>query len=147
MIDGPNAKELVDESLAQERLLATLSGFFSLLTLLLASIGLYGVVAYGVSRRTRELGIRMALGAQRHQVLWLVLRETLGLVAIGIATGLAATFLTTRLIKSHLFGIAPTDLTAVVLATVVLGAVAVSAGYFPARRATKVDPMVALRHE
>ena len=139
--------KLVDESLAQERLLATLSGFFSLLTLLLASIGLYGVVAYGVSRRTRELGIRMALGAQRHQVLWLVLRETLGLVAIGIATGLAATFLTTRLIKSHLFGIAPTDLTAVVLATVVLGAVAVSAGYFPARRATKVDPMVALRHE
>ena len=115
--------------------------------MLLASIGLYGVMSYTVARRTGEIGIRMALGAQRRDVLWHVLRETLLLVAIGLCIGLPAALASTRLIRNQLFGLKPTDPFASSAATLVLVVVAVFAGYLPARRASRVDPMVALRYE
>jgi len=124
-----------------------LSGFFGVLALLLASIGLYGLMAYTVTRRTSEIGIRMALGAQRRNVLWLVLRETLVLVLFGVAIGLPLAFASTRLIASHLFGVTPNDPTTIAMATVLLVIVALLACYLPARRAARVDPMVALRCE
>jgi predicted permease len=136
-----------DESLAQERLFATLSSFFGLLALLLASIGLYGVMSYSVTRRTNEIGIRMALGAQRRDVIRLVLRETLLLVLIGLLIGLGTSLATTRLISSLLFGLTPNDPVTIALAALLLIAVATVAGYLPARRGSRVDPMVALRHE
>jgi len=136
----------VDDSLTQERLIATLSGFFGGLALLLASIGLYGTMSYTVSRRTSELGIRMALGAQRATVIWLVLRESLRLI-IGIIAGLPVALLSMRLLSSLLFGLKPADAATIGLAVVVMTAVAVTAGYIPARRASLVDPIVALRYE
>jgi len=140
-------KAQVNESLAQERLVATLSGFFGMLALLMACVGLYGVLSFTVSQRTAEIGIRMALGAQRGNVLWLVMRETLLLILIGIAVGLSAALATTRLTASLLFGLAPTDLVTVSLATLLMIMVGALSGYLPARRATKVDPMIALRCE
>ena len=137
----------MDEALAQERLLATLSGFFGLTALLLACIGLYGLMAYAVTRRTNEIGIRMALGAQAWDVLKLVMQETLLLVLLGVALGLGAAVATTRLISSLLFGLSATDPATLVLATLLLIAVATLAGYLPARRAAGVDPVVALREE
>jgi predicted permease len=139
--------QLMDQALVQERLLAKLSGFFGLLALLLASIGLYGVRSYDVTRRTREIGIRMALGAGRRQVSRMVLRETLWLVSIGLAIGLAASLVTARLIASLLFGVTDKDPLTMALAAMLLLAVAAFAGWLPARRASRVDPMVALRHE
>ncbi len=139
--------ELVAKNLSQERLIATLSSLFGLLALLLASIGLYGVMAYAVLRRTREIGIRMALGARRANMLWLVLRETLFLVMIGIGVGLPVAVAATRVVASRLFGLTPTDPATILFGTGILAAVAFFAGYLPARRATKVDPMVALRCE
>ena len=120
---------------------------FGLLALLLVSIGLYGVVSYAAVRRTGEIGIRIALGAQRSDVLWQVLRETMLLVAIGLSIGLPAALASTRLIRNQLFGLKPTDPFTISLATLVLVLVAVFAGYLPARRASRVDPMVALRYE
>jgi predicted permease len=137
----------IDEDLVTDRLLAALSSLFSLLAALLASIGLYGVMAYSVTRRTREIGIRMALGAEQGQVMWMVLREVVMLVTIGIAAGVPAAWLLKRLIASILFDVPTLDLMAVAGATVLMALVALLAGYLPARRATKVDPMVALRHE
>jgi len=137
----------VDESLARERLVATLSGFFGLLALLLACLGLYGIMAYAVARRTHEIGIRLALGAQRGDVVWLVMRETLLLALIGVAIGLPAALATTRLISDFLFGLTATDPATISMATLLMIAVAALAGYLPARRASRVDPMVALRDE
>ncbi|MCI0389447.1 MAG: ABC transporter permease [Acidobacteria bacterium] len=137
----------IDESLAQERLVASLSGFFGLLALLLSCVGLYGIMAYTVARRTREIGIRLALGAQPGNVLWLVMRETLLLVLIGVATGLPAALATTRLISTLLFELTANDPLTIALATSLLIAVAALAGYLPARRAARVDPMVVLRQE
>jgi predicted permease len=137
----------MDEVLAQERLVATLSGFFGLIALLLACIGLYGLMAYAVTRRTNEIGIRMALGAQARDVLKLVMGETLLLVLLGAALGLGAAVATTRLISSMLFGLSATDPVTLAVATSLLIAVAAFAGYLPARRAAGVDPMVALREE
>jgi predicted permease len=137
----------LDIALVQERLLAKLSGFFSLLALLLACIGLYATISYDVARRRQEIGIRMALGAQGSDVLSLVLRETLLLVAIGLVVGLAAAAATTRLIESSLFGLTPTDPLTIGLATALLLAVATLAGWLPARRAAQVDPLVVLRNE
>jgi putative ABC transport system permease protein len=137
----------IDASVTQERIVAMLSGFFGGLALLLAGLGLYGVTAYTVSRRRTEIGIRMALGAEAKNVQWLVLRETLLLVLIGVAIGLPVALASTRLISSQLFGLKPTDPLTIVAATFLLLAVAIFAGYLPARRASRVDPMVALRYE
>ena len=137
----------LDVSLTQERLIARLASLFGLLALVLVCIGLYGVVAYDVARRTHEIGIRMALGAQAGNVLWLVLRETLWLVLIGIAIGLPAALVATKLTKAMLFGLTTNDPPTVAMATLLLVGIALLAGYLPARRAARVDPLIALRHE
>jgi predicted permease len=138
---------MVEDSLLRDRLMATLSGFFGILALLLASIGLYGILSFGVASRTREIGIRMALGAPSREVLLLVLREAMLLVLIGIIVGLPITFIATRFASTLLFGLTPTDPISLTLATVMMFVVTLIAGYIPARRATKVDPLVALRYE
>jgi predicted permease len=137
----------VEHSLSQPHLLAILSTFFGALAVALASIGLYGVLSYGVARRTREIGVRMALGAQRGSILQMILSETFRVVALGIAAGLALAFSTARLLKSLLFGITPYDATSIIAAVAILSLAALAAGFLPAHRASKVDPMVALRHE
>ena len=139
--------ERVNRSLGQERLVAELSSFFGLLALILASIGLYGVMTYMITRRTSEIGIRVALGAQRSDVLWMVLREALRVVAMGTACGIPLAVAFARLISSQLYGISPYDPWAVCVATAVLVSVSAIASFIPARRATRVDPMVALRYE
>src|SRR5262249_55809284 len=113
----------------------------------LACLGLYGVMAYAVVCRTREIGIRMALGARAGNVQWLVLRETLLLALIGIALGLPAALISTRLTKELLFGLSPNDPLTIALATLVMIAIAALAGYLPAQHAAQVDPLIALRHE
>ena len=137
----------MEESLITERLVATLSTGFGLLATLLAAIGLYGVMAYMVAQRTREIGVRMALGAARSDVVWLVMKEVLLLVAIGICVGVPAAWGLTRLVKSQLYGIQPNDTATLVLAALGIALVALLSGYVPARRATAVDPMRALRWE
>jgi predicted permease len=137
----------LDNSLVTERLVASLSSAFGVLATLLASIGLYGVMAYTVARRTREIGIRMALGAATSNVVWLVMKEVLILVGVGIVLGLGASWGLTRYVQKQLFGIQPNDLTTIVLATIGIACVALAAGYVPARRATRVDPIRALRWE
>lgn len=139
--------EHLDRSLVQQRLIARLSTFFGLTALLLACIGLYGILSYSVARRTGEIGIRMALGARRQDVVWVVLREALALVLIGIIIGLLAALFATQTASSLLFGLRPTDPLTIAAATLLLVAVATSAGYLPARRAARVDPMMALRDE
>jgi predicted permease len=141
------ATQRLDNDLFMERLLAKLSSFFALLALLLAGVGLYGVLSYDVARRTHEIGIRMALGAQRRDVIGLVMRETMLLVVIGVIIGLGASLGATRLIASLLYGLKPNDPLTIALAGLLLLTVAALAGYLPARRAARVDPMVALRHE
>jgi predicted permease len=136
-----------DHFLSQETLTSQLSSFFALLALLLAAVGLYGVMSYNVVRRTNEIGIRMALGAQPAGVLWLVLRESMLILAIGVGIGVPITLAATRLVQSQLFGINPFDPAIVIAAAAFVACVTVLAGYFPAHRATKVDPMVALRYE
>jgi predicted permease len=135
----------LDNSLITERLVASLSSAFGLLATLLAAIGLYGVMAYTVARRTREIGVRMALGAAARDVIWLVMKEVFVLVAIGIGVALPLAFGLTGLVKAQLYGIAPNDPASLVFATLGISAVALIAGYVPARRATKIDPMRALR--
>ena len=139
--------EQIDQSLLQERLVATLSLFFGLVALVLAATGLYGVMAYNVARRRREIGIRMALGAQRGSVIGMVLKEVSLVVLIGVAIGLGAALATTRFISSLLFGLAPNDPATVIFAAIVLIGAAALAGYLPARRASKIDPLEALRYE
>jgi len=137
----------VDSTLASERLLTTLCAFFGALALLLASVGLYGVLSYAVAQRTQEIGVRMALGATARNVLWLVLRQSLTVALIGVAFGFALALVCTRLVSSFLYGLSPTDPATIALATLLLLLVALLACYLPARRATKVDPMIALRRE
>jgi predicted permease len=137
----------IDEYLGGERSLATLLTFFGALALVLASTGLYGTMSYRVSRRTKELGIRMALGADAREMLVMVLRETLWLAGIGVAIGIPLSITAARLIASILFGVKTTDTVTMLVAVLLMCAVAVVAGYFPARRAAKVDPMAALRYE
>jgi predicted permease len=137
----------LDKSLMSERLLASLSTVFGGLATILAAIGLYGVMAYMVVRRTREIGIRMALGAGGSTVIWLVMREVLMLAVGGVAIGLVASWGATRWISTQLFGIQPTDVLTMAGAALGIAAVAVLAGYLPARRAVGIDPMRALRWE
>jgi ABC-type antimicrobial peptide transport system permease subunit len=137
----------VDESLFVERMVAALSITFGALATLLAAIGLYGVMSYAVTRRTREIGIRMALGAERARVMWLVLKEVAIMAAAGITGGLAVAFWLTRQVQSQLFGLAPHDPATLAAATILLGLIAIAAGYIPARKATRIDPIVSLRSE
>jgi predicted permease len=137
----------IGRSLVQQKLIARLASFFGLLAVLLACIGLYGLMSYAVARRTNEIGIRIALGARSANVLWLILRESMTLVVIGIVLGLTASLLTTKTAKTLLFGLQPNDPLTIAVASLVLMAVAMFAGYLPARRATRVDPMTALREE
>jgi ABC-type antimicrobial peptide transport system permease subunit len=137
----------IGRSLVQQKLIARLASFFGLLALLLACVGLYGVLSYAVARRTNEIGIRMALGAQSRDVLWLVLRQALVLVLGGVIVGLVVAYYATRVADQLLFGLKPNDLSTKAGAAVLLILVATLAGYLPARRAARVDPMVALRDE
>lgn len=139
--------DVVDESIVQERFTAHIVTAFSVFALLLACIGLYGVMSYAVARRTNEIGLRMALGAQAGNVVWLVMREVLLLVAIGVALGLAGAYAATRLVSTLLFGLNATDPMTILLSALVMLGVAALAGYLPARRASRIDPMVALRYE
>jgi predicted permease len=139
--------EQVARSYTDQRVVAQISAFFGLLAVFLSAIGIYGLMSYVVSRRTNEIGIRMALGAARTHVRWLVLREVLILVAIGVAIGAPAALLSSRLVASMLFGLHGNDPLSVLAAILVMLLIAALAGYLPARRASRVDPMVALRYE
>lgn len=138
---------LIDESAGDQVALAKLSAFFGGLALLLACVGLYGVISYGVANRTREIGVRMALGAQRSDVLHMVLREGMLLVAVGVGIGIPLSLTSSRVLHSYLFELNSTDPLSLLVVIAVLGVVAVFAGFIPARRATKVNPVVALRYE
>lgn len=143
--------EEMNAALIRERLIASLSGFFGILAMLLASIGLYGLLAFSVVQRTGEIGIRMALGARPGAVMWMVTREALLLVLIGVLVGipaaLAMAHLASNQISGLLFGLSPTDPLTIAAATALLVWVAIVAGYLPARRASRVDPIMALRNE
>lgn len=145
--DVVSLSDHIGRSLVQQKLVARLATFFGLLALLLACVGLYGVMSYGVARRTNEIGIRMALGARGGNVLWLVLREALVLVVIGLVVGLFASLALTKTAATLLYELKPNDPLTITLATLLLAGVALVAGYLPARRASRVDPMVALRDE
>ena len=147
IFDAKTQTEEIDEAVFKERIFARLTSLFGVLALLLACLGLYGLMSYSVARKTNEIGIRMALGAQRAGILRWVLIEALGLVLCGLALGIPVALGATRLISSQLYGLKPNDALTLTLATLLLAAVAILAGYIPARRATKVDPMVALRYE
>jgi predicted permease len=140
-------EDQLDESLSAQRVMASLSVFFGILATLLAAIGLYGVMAYTVTRRTREIGIRLALGAGRANLLTLVMREVAMLTLFGVALAIPAALALTRVVRSELYGIVPNDPVSILLAALVLTAVALLAGYIPANRATRIDPLRALRYE
>ena len=139
--------EVIDQALFLEKTFAFLSGSFGFLALLLACVGLYGTMSYTVSRRTNEIGIRLTLGAQRGTILHMVLRETLWIVFAGIAIGTPVAWLGTKLLESQLFGLSPHDPRTILLTIAAIVAVTVIAGYLPARRASRVDPITALRYE
>jgi predicted permease len=137
----------ISDSLSAERMIASLSAVFGFLATLLAVIGLYGVMAYTVAQRTREVGIRMALGAAQGNVIWMVMREVLFLVVIGVVLGVPASLALSKLVQSQLFGLTPHDPSTLALATITLAFVACAAGYIPAWRASRLDPVRALRYE
>jgi ABC-type antimicrobial peptide transport system permease subunit len=139
--------EQLRKNLDEERLIAQLVSFFGALALILACIGLYGVMAHGVARRTNEIGIRMALGARGGNIAWMVLRETLYLVLAGLVIGVPGALIGAKLISAQLFGMKPADPLTLVGAGMVLTIVALLAGYLPARRASRVNPLNALRYE
>ena len=138
--------QIVSGSLERRRFVLMLLGTFAALALLLSVVGLYGVIAYSVGQRTHEFGIRMALGAQRHQLQLMVLRQSVWILAVGLTVGVAGALTGTRLIRSLLFGISPADPLILSLMAAILLVVALIASYVPARRAAKVDPVVALRN-
>lgn len=140
-------EEQIGESLDAEHLMAELASAFGLAAALLAAIGLYGVMAYTVARRTSEIGIRMALGADRRKVAWLVVRESVWMVAAGLAIGIPSALGLSRFVRSMLYGVAPNDPWSYASAVLLMVVVGTAAAWLPARRASKVDPMVALRNE
>jgi predicted permease len=137
----------LDETLSTERLIAALSAAFGVLATVLAALGLYGVMAFVVARRTKEIGLRMALGAPQGGVIWMVMRETLVLVAVGLAIGIPSALALTKYVSTQLYGVKPWDFGVGAIALVVLSVVAVGAGFLPARRASGIDPIQALRYE
>jgi ABC-type antimicrobial peptide transport system permease subunit len=137
----------IDRSILQERLTAMLSTFFGALSLLLGAIGLYGLTAYNVTQRIPEIGVRLALGAPRSAVQWMVLRETLLLALVGVAIGVPGAVAAARFIASMLFGLSAHDPVTMAIAVATLLAAAALAGFVPSRRAMRVDPIIALRHE
>ena len=145
--DVRTLEEQVARSLSTDRLIANLATVFGVLATLLAMVGLYGVLAYTVTRRTREMGIRIALGALTRNISWMVLREVLVVIGVGVALALPAIWALTRFVKSQLYGITPLDPVAIIGAVAMLTLVAIVAGFLPARRAARVDPVVALRAE
>ncbi len=147
ILDVQPISEFLDSLIDQQRLVSQLSGFFSVLALSLCAIGLYGVMTYSVVRRTNEIGVRIALGAGTGEVLWLVLRQSLILLGIGVVLGVPATLGASRAIQAGLFGLSPWDPSTLVGAVTVIAAVTLIAAYFPARRAARIDPIVALRYE
>ena len=139
--------EQIERSLRTERLFARLATLLGGVAVLLSAIGLYGLLAYGVGRRTREIGLRMALGAERGAVRWMILRESLTLAIVGLLFGIPAALAGTRVLQSMLFGLAPTDPATITAASLAMLVLAMVAGYIPARRASRVEPMSALRNE
>ena len=139
--------QLLGRTLSEAKFSLLLFGLFAVLALALAAIGIYGVMATTVTQRTHEIGLRVALGAQKHDVLRLIVRQGMMPVLIGVAIGLASAVALTRLMTTLLFGVSATDPVTLALITLLLAAVALLACYLPARRATKVDPMIALRYE
>jgi putative ABC transport system permease protein len=140
-------EDLMAVSLAQHRFNMLLLALFAALALILAAVGIYGLMAYSVSQRTHEIGVRLAIGAQRRDVLRLVLRDGARLTLVGIAIGIIAALALTRLMASLLFEVAPTDPATFAAVAILLEIVAFAACYIPARRATRVDPLVALRYD
>ena len=147
ILDTATIGEVVDRQIGEATFVSQLSGFFSVLALALACIGLYGTMTYNVVRRTSEIGVRMALGAQKHRVLWMVMRESLAQLGVGLALGIPASLLASQAIRAGLFGVSPTDAGTLLAAASILGVVILGAAYLPARRAARIDPMVALRCE
>jgi ABC-type antimicrobial peptide transport system permease subunit len=138
---------MLDRQVFLERITAQLSSFFGLLALVLACLGLYGLLSYEVTRRTREIGIRMAIGAQSHNVIGLVLAKAVGLIIAGAAVGIGIALGVTRFLASFLYGVQAGDPLTLAAVAALLAIVALAACYIPARRATRVDPLVALRYE
>jgi ABC-type antimicrobial peptide transport system permease subunit len=147
LLDVRTQAEMVDRLLLNQRLVARLSGLFAALALVLVCVGLYGLLSYEVSRRTREIGIRSALGAERRDLLLLVVAQGIGLALVGLAIGIAAALGVTRYMQSMLYGVRPTDPFTYVATALLVVTVAILACYLPARRAAGVDPVVALRCE
>jgi ABC-type antimicrobial peptide transport system permease subunit len=147
MMDVSTQLEQVEKRFQEEKLFAQACTLFGGLAMLVAAIGLFGLMSYTVSRRTNEIGIRMALGAQSGDVMRQVLRESMILVAVGVAIGVAAAFGAGRFLSTMLFGLAPNDVMTIAAATLLMVAVSGLAGFLPARRASRVDPMVALRYD
>jgi ABC-type antimicrobial peptide transport system permease subunit len=147
ILNARTVGDLIDAQNTQPRMIARLCGIFGAIALLLAATGLYGVLSYNVARRTNEIGIRMALGAGHGSVIGMIFKETAVLIGAGMLAGIAAVFATTRLVASRLYGLTAMDPATIVIAVGILGVVTLIAGYVPAARAARVNPVAALRHE